>query len=114
MNKSQFTGPIPLGNVVVKDGFWSPVMERVRTRMIPYQWEALNDRIGGAEPSYCLRNFKLAAELTHPELDYGVPRDAGHGGFVFQDSDLAKWLEAAAYSLVWHPDPAWEKIADET
>jgi DUF1680 family protein len=33
---------------------------------------------------------------------------------VFQDSDLAKWLEAAAYSLVWHPDPAWEKIADET
>jgi hypothetical protein len=29
----------------------------------------LNDRVPGAEPSYCMRNFKLAAELTHPELD---------------------------------------------
>jgi DUF1680 family protein len=89
-------------------------MERVRTQMIPYQWEALNDRVAGADPSYCLRNFKLAAELTHPELDYGVPRDTGHGGFIFQDSDLAKWIEAAAYTLVWHPDAALEKTLDET
>jgi DUF1680 family protein len=50
-------------------------MDRIRTRVIPYQWDALNDRIPGAEPSYCMRNFKLAAELTHSELDYGVPRD---------------------------------------
>jgi len=89
-------------------------MERVRTKVIPYQWEALNDRIPGAEPSYCMRNFKLAAQMTRPGLDYGVPRDAGHGGLVFQDSDVAKWIEAASYSLVWHPDPALEKILDET
>jgi DUF1680 family protein len=89
-------------------------MERVRTKVIPYQWKALNDAIPGAEPSYCIRNFKLAAELTHPELDYGIPRDIGFGGMVFQDSDLAKWIEAAAYSLVWHPDPALEKTLDET
>jgi len=88
-------------------------MERIRSKVIPYQWEALNDRVPGAEPSYCIRNFKLAAELTHPELDYGVPLDTGHGGCVFQDSDFAKWIEAASYSLVWHPDPALEKIIDE-
>jgi DUF1680 family protein len=89
-------------------------MERVRTQVIPYQWEALNDRVPGATPSYAIRNFKLAAELTHPELDYGIPKDVGFGGYVFQDSDLAKWIEAAAYVLTWHPDPALEKLLDET
>jgi DUF1680 family protein len=81
--------------------------------VIPYQWRALNDAVPGAEPSYCIRNFKLAAELTHPELDYGVPRDTGFGGLVFQDSDLAKWIEAAACSLVWHPDGDLEGTLDE-
>jgi DUF1680 family protein len=102
-----------LKNIIVSDSFWSPFMDRIRTSVIPYQWEALNDRIPGAEPSYCMRNFKLAAELTHHGLDYGVPKNIGHGGCVFQDSDLAKWIEAASYSLVWHPDPALEKTLDD-
>ncbi|GHV38819.1 hypothetical protein AGMMS49546_09850 [Spirochaetia bacterium] len=112
MDKSTYTTHIPLNNIKISDSFWAPFMERVRTRVIPYQWEALNDRVPDAEPSYSIRNFKLAARLTHPELDYGVDPGAGHGGRVFQDSDLAKWIEAAAYSLVWRPDPALEKILD--
>ena len=32
---------------------------------------------------------------------------------VFQDSDVAKWLEAAAYSLVNHPDKELEARVDE-
>ena len=32
---------------------------------------------------------------------------------VFQDSDVAKWLEAAAYSLVLRPDAELERQADE-
>jgi DUF1680 family protein len=103
---------IRIGDVTINDGFWSPVMERVRTKVIPYQWEALNDRVPGAEMSFSMRNFRLAAELTHPDLDYGVPRDAGFGGYVFQDSDTAKWIEAAACSLVWRPDPALEATLD--
>ncbi|MDR2072180.1 MAG: glycoside hydrolase family 127 protein [Spirochaetaceae bacterium] len=105
--------PLSMKDIAITDSFWSPFMERIRTKVIPYQWEALNDRVPGAEPSYCMRNFKLAAELTHPELNYGVPRDTGHGGMVFQDSDVAKWIEAAAYSLVWSPDPELEKSLDE-
>jgi DUF1680 family protein len=31
---------------------------------------------------------------------------------VFQDSDIAKWIEAASYSLVWHPDPELEERLD--
>jgi DUF1680 family protein len=113
MDKSKFTNYLSLKDVTIGDAFWSPIMERVRTQVIPYQWEALNDRIPGAAPSYSVRNFKVAAELTHPELDYGVPRDTGFGGPVFQDSDTAKWIEAAAYTLVWHPDPALEKTLDD-
>jgi DUF1680 family protein len=113
MDNSKHTVFADIGNIVVKDSFWEPFMDRIRTNVIPYQWEALNDRIHGAEASYCMRNFKLAAELTHSELDYGVPRNTGHGGCVFQDSDFAKWIEAASYSLVWHPDPALEHTLDD-
>jgi DUF1680 family protein len=112
MDTSRFTAFLALNQVTVKDSFWTPFMERVRTKVIPYQWKALNDKVPGAEPSYCMRNFKLAAELTNPELDYGVPRDIGHEGTVFQDSDVAKWIEAASYSLVWYPDPELEKSLD--
>jgi len=112
MNNSKHTEFINLKDITVLDSFWGPFMDRVRTKVIPYQWAALNDNVPGAEPSYCMRNFKLAAQMTRPGLDYGVPRDAGHGGCVFQDSDAAKWIEAAAYSLAWYPDSALEKTLD--
>ena len=112
MKKTNHTEFLDLKSISVNDNFWQPIMERIRTDMIPYQWEALNDRVPDAEPSYCMRNFKIAAQMTHPELDYGVDNSAGHGGHVFQDSDFAKWIEAAAYTLVWHPDPELEKTLD--
>ncbi|GHV07780.1 hypothetical protein FACS189485_18560 [Spirochaetia bacterium] len=113
MDTSKYTTHVPLNSIKINDSFWAPFMERVRTQVIPYQWEALNDRIPGAEPSYAMRNFKLSAQRSHPELNYGVDNAAGHGGMVFQDSDFAKWIEAAAYSLAWYPDPALEKTLDE-
>lgn len=87
----------------IKDSFWNEYSELVRQTVIPYQWEALNDRIQDAEPSYSICNFRIAAGLEKGEF----------GGWVFQDSDLYKWLEAVAYSLERHPDPELEKIADE-
>ncbi|TVY11453.1 glycoside hydrolase family 127 protein [Paenibacillus cremeus] len=85
------------------DGFWNRFTALVRETVIPYQWEALNDRIPDAEPSYAIRNFRIAAG-----------REEGkYGGMVFQDSDVAKWLEAVGYSLANHPDPILERIADE-
>ncbi|RAP77439.1 glycoside hydrolase family 127 protein [Paenibacillus montanisoli] len=89
--------------VHIQDDFWNSYSELVRQTVIPYQWEALNDRIEGAEPSYAIRNFRIAAGLEDGEF----------GGMVFQDSDLAKWLEAVGHSLRHHPDPELEKLADE-
>ncbi|MBB6730194.1 glycoside hydrolase family 127 protein [Cohnella zeiphila] len=91
------------GQVQIRDDFWSGYSELVRKTVIPYQWEALNDRVEGAEPSYAIRNFRIAAGLEEGEF----------GGMVFQDSDLAKWLEAVGYSLATHPDPELTKIADD-
>lgn len=83
-------------------GFWSAFRETAVREGIPYQWKALNDEIEGAEPSRCMRNFRIAAGKEQGEFH----------GFWFQDSDFAKWLEGVAYSLRWRPDPALEAIAD--
>ena len=96
--------PVPLNQITIGDPFWKPYMELVRKHVIPYQWEALNDRIENAAPSYCIRNFRVASGKEEGEF----------GGYVFQDSDVYKWLEAVAYSLMWHPDAKLEKTADET
>ena len=94
---------VALRDVQVADGFFSRYADLVREEVIPYQWEALNDRIPGAEKSGCIRNFRIAAG-----------REAGEfTGMVFQDSDIGKWLEAVAYSLTTHPDAALERTADE-
>lgn len=102
MNQKQFSEAV--SSVTVKDNFWDPVMEVTRTQMIPYQWKALNDELPDIEPSHCIRNFKVAAGLMEAEFD----------GRVFQDSDVAKWIEAASYSLKWHPDETLEKEIDDT
>ena len=53
--------------------------------------------------SHALENFRIAAGLSEGE----------YYGMVFQDSDVAKWLEAVAYVLAKDRDPELEKIADE-
>ena len=94
--------PVAMEQVRLADQFWGRWTETVRTKLIPYQWEALNDRVEGAAPSHCIRNFRIAAGLEAGEF----------GGKVFQDSDVAKWLEAVAYSLLQCPDPELERTAD--
>ncbi|OCT15490.1 hypothetical protein A8709_15555 [Paenibacillus pectinilyticus] len=97
-------GPLMNANKVrVQDTFWNRFTELVRDTVIPYQWQALNDEIPDAEPSHAIRNFRIAAGLEEGEF----------GGFIFQDSDLAKWLEAVGYSLAATPNPALEEMADD-
>ena len=87
----------------VGGGFWRRVYDLVRDEVIPYQWEALNDRVPDAEPSHSIENFRIAAGESQGE----------YYGMVFQDSDVAKWLEAVAYALAAEPNPELEKTADE-
>ena len=93
---------IPLGSVQITDRFWNEEQQLVRDVVIPYQWETLNDRVTDAEHSYCIRNFRVAAGELKCE----------HGGALFQDSDLYKWLEAVGYCLTLKRDEQLEALAD--
>ena len=130
MNK--INTPLDLKSLKITDSFWKKEMELVRKEVIPYQWEALNDRVKDAAPSYCMRNFKIAGKMNQEKHRLGkayeepkytfrgfeaLPEDPEHledkfYGFVFQDSDFSKWIEAVAYSLTQYPDQELEKIAD--
>ena len=132
MNPLQFSTPVDLHDIKVSDSFWRREMELVRNNVIPYQWDALNDRVPGAAPSWCMHNFRAAARLQHRkttdktfippvytatgfETSPASPEEADPDafyGFVFQDTDFSKWIEAVGYSLAQHPDAELEKLAD--
>lgn len=92
-----------LRQVRIQDRFWKPRQNLVRDVMLPYQYAVMNDEVPGAEPSHALENFRIAAGLAQGEF-YGM---------VFQDSDVYKWLEAAAYILAKEDHPELEKTADQ-
>ncbi len=94
---------IPLHEVVIDDLFWNRYTGLVDEVILPYMWELINDRVEGAEKSYCMHNFRVACGE-----EKGV-----HKGEIFQDTDVAKWLEAAAYSLAKKKNPGLEEKADE-
>ncbi len=103
--------------VEITSDFWKRYRNLVRTEMIPFQWNVLNDQAGitiekerigdegiPSEKSHAIENFKIAAGRTK----------GTHYGWTFQDSDVYKWLEAVAYSVREKRDPALEKKANET
>ena len=94
---------LKLKDIKINDPFWSGHVDLVRKVIIPYQWDAINDRIPDAESSHCLENFEIAAGRKKGQF-YGA---------VFQDTDIAKWLEAVGFTLECHPDPELEKTADQ-
>ncbi|MDI9441041.1 MAG: glycoside hydrolase family 127 protein [Firmicutes bacterium] len=95
--------PLAVKDVALNKGLLSERMRVIREEVIPYQWKALNDQVPGAEPSHAIENLQIAAG----------EKEGVHHGFIFQDSDVAKWLEAVGYRLATHPDPELEKTADE-
>ena len=57
---------------------------RIINVVIPFQERVLNDEVEGVAKSHAIENFRIAAGIHTGEF-YGM---------VFQDSDVAKWLEA--------------------
>jgi len=129
MDDSRFSSFIPASRITVTDPFWLRQMELVRKEVIPYQYEALHDRVEGAEKSWAIDNFRKAGKVAaalregkdvpvYPVNDWaysdsdGTDPNAFHG-WVFQDSDVYKWLEAVAYSLTTHPDSDLQEKAEE-
>ncbi len=90
----QALNPVPLPNVTIRDSFWTPRLECNRNVTIPTIYQRCEET--GRIDAWKL-NWKP-----------GMPNEP----HVFWDSDVAKWLEAACYSLITHPDPELRKTVD--
>lgn len=88
--------------IEVTDALFGAYLKLVSEKIIPYQWEILNDRVAGAKKSYCLENFKIAAG----------EKQGRHQGAVFGDTDAYKWLEAVAYCCAYGNGDAFAAMAD--
>jgi DUF1680 family protein len=88
--------PVPFTKVTLEDEFWAPRLETNRTISVPYALR-MNEETGRVD------NFRKAAKLmTGP-----------HSGRRFNDSDVYKAMEAAAYTLRLHADPILENTLDD-
>jgi DUF1680 family protein len=88
---------VNFSQVNITDDFWKPKIDKVATvtmKACIYQTEINTPRI---------RNFEKVARNKGEKFE----------GIYYDDSDVYKALEAMAYALKTHPDPALEAKADE-
>ena len=100
--KQNITTPA-LQNIKITDPLFGRYADVVAEKLLPYQWEVLNDRIPGVEKSYSVENLRIAAGES----------SAQRQGAVFCDTDAYKWLEAVAYCLASGRGKQYEQTADE-
>ena len=86
---------VPFTDVKIADEFWAPRIETNRTKTIPHDFRK-------CEETGRISNFAKAGGLEQGEFR----------GIYFDDSDVYKVIEGAAYSLACHPDPELDKYLD--
>jgi DUF1680 family protein len=93
--------PVPFTAVHFNDAFWAPRIEINRTVTIPFAFQK-------DEETGRIHNFeRAAAALKGEELTDKKPP-----GYPFDDTDIYKVIEGAAYTLSVHPDPKLESYLD--
>jgi uncharacterized protein len=93
--------PVPFTAVAVNDAFWGPRLEINRTVTIPYAFKQ-------CEETGRVRNFDLADSVLAGTLSKGTFCSR----YGFDDSDLYKIIEGAAYSLHTRYDAALDAYLD--
>lgn len=88
--------PVPFTEVSIKDAFWTPRRETNRKVSIPHA-------------------IKMCYETPRMEnlIRAGNGEKGGFKGLIFDDSDVYKVIESAAYALAETRDPALEAKVDE-
>ena len=88
--------PVPFTNIQFTDAFWAPRIE-------------VNRRVS---LRHIHRKLVETGRIDAFDLNFTRPVPSSIL-LIFGDSDPAKWLEAASYSLATHPDPELEALVDE-
>ncbi|GMU24852.1 MAG: hypothetical protein AMXMBFR13_49230 [Phycisphaerae bacterium] len=87
--------PVPFTDVKVQDEFWLPRLQTNRKVTVRYCFQQCED-------THRIDNFAVAGKLKPGKFE----------GTYFNDSDVFKVIEGAAYSLSLHPDPELDKYLD--
>lgn len=90
------TQSVPFRSVTLSDRFWAPRLDTVRTVTLPavFRQSVETGRI---------KNFEIAGDLAE---------GAFCSRYAFDDSDVFKILEGAAYALAVKPDPELDTYVD--
>ncbi len=88
--------PVDFTHVKLKDGFWKDWVKTVSDATIPFSFNK-------CEETGRIDNFIFAG---------GIKEGQFRGRFGFNDSDLYKIMEGAAYSLMLEDDPGMEAYLD--
>ena len=89
---------VPFSGVTITGDFWSERLEVVLTRTIPSQYRQLEKF-----------NMLRSLELPKPVPPLTIPLQlTGFSTEIFWDSDIGKWVEAAAYALSHRRDAGIE------
>lgn len=87
--------PVSFAKVQLSDQFWLPRLETNHKVTIPYDFKK-------CEETFRIDNFAVAGGLKKGSFQ----------GIRYNDSDVFKVMEGAAYSLSSHPDPELESYLD--
>jgi DUF1680 family protein len=88
--------PVSFTKVKIEDKFWFSRLETNRKVTIPYAFEK-------CEETGRIQNFEVAGGIIEGKFV----------GIRFNDSDVFKIMEGAAYSLAIHPDPSLDRFLDD-
>jgi DUF1680 family protein len=88
--------PVPFAQTEIADGFWAPRIDRNRSVTVQHNLQSC-ERTGR------IQNFVVAARKAE---------GAFQGVFGFDDSDVYKVIEGAAYTLGLQPDPQLDRQLD--
>ena len=87
---------VPFTSVRVDDAFWAPRIDTNRANTVSHVLQQ-------CETTGRIKNFLKAAGTVQGMYE----------GWWFNDSDVYKSIEAAAYSLMLHPDPQLDRQLDD-
>lgn len=87
--------PVPFTEVKITDNFWKPRIDTNRQVTLPYDFKK-------CEETGRINNFAVAGGVVEGE----------HQGYIFDDSDVFKIMEGAAYCLALEDDPELKKYLD--
>jgi hypothetical protein len=87
--------PVAVDAVRLRDDFWAPRMVALREVTLPTQYDLM-------EETGRIDNFRRASGKIRADFQ----------GIYFNDSDVHKWIEAAAWALAYQPDANLQRLTD--